>query len=87
VKILMIAGVGYIESTLVPLLLSSGNQVRVLDTLEHWFLRTKLDNPVDPDPSLLRCEIIRTVKAGVEEVDRLVQDNAIQDFDSSEHRN
>ena len=34
-KILVAVGVGYIESTLVPLLLSSGNRVRVLDTLEH----------------------------------------------------
>jgi hypothetical protein len=34
-KILVAVGVGYIESTLVPLLLSSGNRVRVLGTLEH----------------------------------------------------
>jgi UDP-glucose 4-epimerase len=112
-KILVAVGVGYIESTLVPLLLSSGNRVRVLDTLEHggrsllgvWshrefeFLRgdakeAKID-PVRKDEDLrdhrvsfakttnqLGCEIIWTVKAV-----QLVQDNAIQDFDSSEHRN
>ena len=34
-KILVTGGVGYIESTLVPLLLSSGNRVPMLDTLEH----------------------------------------------------
>jgi nucleoside-diphosphate-sugar epimerase len=72
-KILVTGGAGYIGSTLVPLLLSSGNPVRVLDTLEHGG-RSLLGVWSDPkfefirgdvrDPDVVR-EALRDVEAVV----------------------
>jgi UDP-glucose 4-epimerase len=72
-KILVTGGVGYIESTLVPLLLFSGNRARVLDTLEHGG-RSLLGVWSHPEFEFLRSDA-RDAK-----IDPVRKDGYLQDY-------